>query len=243
MSLRSIPPGPPGGRGRGGGVPYRQAGLFASVSESDRKRVLGSGRRRSLPAKAPLYYQGDRVKSLCIIESGVVRTFYTNLDGHEFTIGFWGAGDIVGAPDLSGAGRRALSAVAQTQATIVELASDSLEGLCAEVPAFAVNLIRVLSFKVRWVSLAAANLSTKSAATRLDQLLLALSEISDDRLDDHRVRLGRIYTQSNLASMVGCSRQWLNVQLGELRSRGAVLPGGGGRRLVVDVARLREPRS
>lgn len=218
---------------------YKQGGLFAGLSVDEQERLVASSRSRTFAAGEFLYVQGDPVRCLYSVSRGVVRTFYTTVDGHEFSIGFWERGDIVGAPDLSGAARRALSAVAQRPTTVLEIGDGDLTQLCVDVPRFAVNLIRALSFKVRWASMAAANLGTKSATSRLKLLLIALGEMSQDRLDDHRVRIEKIYTQANLASMIGCSRQWVNVQMGELRRAGLVLPHRAGERLVVDLVRLR----
>jgi CRP/FNR family cyclic AMP-dependent transcriptional regulator len=180
--------------------------------------VLSFAQRRQFQAGATLYMTGDRSSTLYVLSEGIVRTYWTGAGGRELTVGIWLPGDLVGAPDVA-TGRRALSAAALRDVVAYEFAADSLRTATVEVPAFGWNLVLALSFKVRWVSMIAANLRTKDALTRLCELILMLGEVYGVRDRGGKVTLTRKFTQEELALMIGCTRQWTSRSLTALRQQ------------------------
>lgn len=183
--------------------------------------MLGFAQLRRFQAGATLYMTGDHSSSVYILREGIARTYWTGAGGRELTVGVWLPGDIVGAPDVA-TGRRALSAAALRDVTAYEFSTESLMAASAAVPAFAWALILALSFKVRWVSMIAANLRTKDALTRLCELIVMLGDVygEDDR--SGKITLSAKFTQEELALMIGCTRQWTSRSLTELRERNIV---------------------
>jgi CRP/FNR family cyclic AMP-dependent transcriptional regulator len=200
--------------------PYRQVDLLGGLTDADKPTVLEFAALVGFPSKGHLYRQGDRSSSIHLIKSGEVRTYYTGSNNSEFTIGIWSAGDLCGAPDIA-SGRRALSAIAQTAVEAYEFELDRLEQACLAVPPFGFQVIKALSFKVRWVSMIVGNVSTKDAKTRLCELLLALSSLIAEGEEDDFVVMRRV-SLGQLALMIGASRQWTTRAMTELRERGAV---------------------
>lgn len=200
---------------------YRQVDLLGCLTDAEKATLLDFATLLSFPRRSHLYRQGDPSTSIYLIKSGEVRTYYTGSKNHEFTIGIWSAGDLCGAPDIASA-RRALSGVAQTDVESYRFELDALERACHAMPHFGFQIIKALSFKVRWVSMIVGNVSTKDAKTRLCELLLALGSLlsegdeGDDSAVMRRVSLGQ------LALMIGASRQWTTHAMTELRERGAV---------------------
>lgn len=160
---------------------------------------------------------GDSSSTVYLLSEGIVRTYWTGAGGRELTVGVWLPGDIVGAPDIA-TGRRALSAAALRDVVAYEFSADSLRTASVEVPAFGWNLVLALSFKVRWVSMIAANLRTKDALTRLCELIVMLGDVYGER-DGGKVTLNQKFTQEELALMIGCTRQWTSRSLTALREQ------------------------
>jgi CRP/FNR family cyclic AMP-dependent transcriptional regulator len=159
---------------------------------------------------------GDPSSTLYIVSEGIVRTYWTGAGGRELTVGVWLPGDLVGAPDLA-TGRRALSAAALRDVVAYEFSPDSLRAASMGVPAFGWALVLALSFKVRWVSMIAANLRTKDALTRLCELIVMLGDVYGERDRSGKVTLTARFTQEELALMIGCTRQWTSRSLTSLR--------------------------
>lgn len=202
--------------------PYRQVDLLASLSPAERSKVLSYSQRRQFQAGATLYMAGDLSSSLYILSEGIVRTYAIGADGRELTVGVWLPGDIVGAPDVA-MGRRALSASALRDVVAYEFSAESLRTASTDVPGFGWALVQALSFKVRWVSMIAANLRTKDALERLCELIVMLGEVYGERDRGGRVTLTQRFTQEELALMIGCTRQWTSRSLTTLRRANVVM--------------------
>jgi CRP/FNR family cyclic AMP-dependent transcriptional regulator len=220
---------------------YKQIDLLGSLDNADRSVVLGFATPRRLRRGAHLYQQREPPRSVHVVTSGLVRTYYKGAGGEQFTIGLWSSGDLVGAPDLVGP-RRVLSALAHTDVETQEFTLDSFDQACRRVPAFGLEVIKALSFKVRWVTMIVANVTTKDARWRLCELLLVLSSLFAAEEDDDAALLVRKFSLGELGMMIGASRQWTTRAMGELRDLGAVRVVEGGY-LRVYPTRLREAMS
>lgn len=200
---------------------YRQVDLLACLTGAEKSTLLDFATLVSFPSRAHLYRQGDRSTSIHLIKSGEVRTYYTGSNNHEFTIGIWSAGDLCGAPDIAST-RRALSGIAQTAVESYQFELDALERTCVAMPHFGFQVIKALSFKVRWVSMIVGNVSTKDAKTRLCELLLALASLVSEGDEEEDSVVMRRVSLGQLALMIGASRQWTTRAMTELRGQGAV---------------------
>ncbi len=116
--------------------------------------------------------------------------------------------------------------------------SPPFDDACRRVPDFGVEVIKALSFKVRWVTMIVANVTTKDTRSRLCQLLLAFGSLFGAE-DDDDILLLRKFSLGDVGMMIGCSRQWTTSTMGELRDLGAVPVVEGGY-LRIHPARLRE---
>ena len=206
--------------------PYRQVDVLASLSPDERAKVLAYAQRRQFQAGATLYMTGDHSATLYILSEGIARTYWTGAGGRELTVGVWMPGYLVGAPDVA-TGRRALSAAALRDVVAYEFSAESLKAASQEVPAFGWGLVLALSFKVRWVSMIAANLRTKDAMTRLCELIVMLGDVYGDHSGE-KVTIATKFTQEELALMIGCTRQWTSRSLTELRQRKILAMGEHG---------------
>lgn len=215
----------------------KQGNPLERVPAAERSELLALSRRLTFKRDALLFRQGEPGSAFFIVDSGTARTFFTAGDGSEFTIGFWKSGDLCGTADMA-AERRALSAVAETKVVAYEFAPADLGRLMAQCPMFCQELFRALSFKIRWTSMIAANLATKSASQRLAEILRALAEIDGTAARGGRIVLNRRFSQEELALMAGCTRQWVSQQMAVLRQRGALSTTTPDGRWVIDPARL-----
>ncbi len=79
----------------------------------------------------------------------------------------------------------------------------------------------VLCFKLHWLSILFQVHGTEQVQHRLVKLLLMLGDIYGEDGPEGTV-IKHSITQSNLASLVGASRQWTNKVLANLNARGLI---------------------
>jgi CRP/FNR family transcriptional regulator len=121
-----------------------------------------------------LYSQGDEGQSLYAVKSGSFRSFITNSDGIEQTIGFYLPGELMGLDSLQ-FGRYTCSIVALETGTVCDLPISHLKELCTEIPGLQAQLIRVLGKEITSDHDKILLLGHRSAKARMATFLLMLS--------------------------------------------------------------------
>ncbi len=232
MTLQASDPVLPRAKG------YKQPDLLGRLDSAELAAVLSFAKPCQFRRRSHLFRQGEQPMSVHVVTSGLVRTYYEGARREQLTIGLWSRGDLVGAPDLVGS-RRVLSALAHTDVETQEFTLDAFDHACRRVPDFGVEVIKALSFKVRWVTMIVANVTTKDTRSRLCELLLVFGSLFGAEDEDGGTLLLRKFSLGDLGMMVGSSRQWTTRTMGELRDLGAVRVVEGGY-LRIFPARLRD---
>lgn len=205
----------PGRRG------IRQPNPLAHLSDEDLETVLNRARRCRIRSKHLLFRQGDRHRGIFLIQSGVVRTYYTSPAGREITLAYWQPGNFVGGPDVFEDCVHMWSGITVRDTEVYHLRGPDLRELMAQIPDLALGMVEALVYKGRCFSSLVQLLGTHSVSGRLSQVLLALCDnygIPEGKgvvIDVH-------LTHEDLAHMVGASRQWVTTTLDRLQRKGIV---------------------
>lgn len=219
---------------------FRSVPLLARLAPADLKALAGKGRLRSFRSGVTIFGQGEPGVSLHVVVSGAVRINVLSDGGEEATLALLGPGECVGDLSLLDGRPRSASAVAaQTTRTLVVTRDDFARWLAAR-PKAALALLETLSLRVRRADEALADLAFLDLPHRLAKQLVALAlghpEVqAKGQREGIRLRI----TQSQLAAMLGVSRESVNKQLNAL-ARSGVLRLGRGSVTVLDVDGLEE---
>lgn len=200
----------------------RRSSLIDRLPAEARARVEAFGNKKSFGRGEVLFNQGDPHDGIVIIESGLIRSFYTAPTGREITLAYWLPGNFVGGPEIFDGDIHMWSAVAAKQSTVLHLPGAGLRELAREVPDLALALIDALSFKARCYSSLAQMLGTRSLSQRLAQLLLHLAQTYgfDEKESDGGVLIAAAFTHAEIANLIGATRQWVTISLNRLQKDG-----------------------
>ena len=114
----------------------------------------------------------------------------------------------------------AASAIALEPTEALTLPREQLRDLVASEPAIRDALLAALSGELRRLTTHVAELHFLDLTGRLAARLARLAEEHGERLADGAVRLDAPLTQSDLAAMIGATRQSVNKLLGEFEAEG-----------------------
>ena len=193
-------------------------------------------RKRMRPGESLFVQQSPHTHSY-IIQSGLIRTFYVSEAGREVTLGYWGTGDSVGGPALCGGGAHVWSAVANRESEVLAITGPVLANLAQSNMKVMNWIVNALEFKLRWLSILFQIHGTERVQDRLAKLLLMMADLYGEEVDGDVVISHQI-NQTDLATLVGASRQWTNKALARLREAG-VISIEGSRILLLDSKALR----
>ena len=195
--------------------------LLARLSEPDRARVLAQGRSRTLERGETVFRQGDPHTGIFLVESGLIRVFYTAPSAREITLAYWYPGNFVGGPEVFGGGTHVWSGSAARRSAVVALGGGELKRLIAQIPELGIGIIEGLVFKGKCYSALAQMLGTRSVTERLSMLLRSLCQLYGIEEADG-IFIGAAFTHEDLAHMVGATRQWVTMTLRRFQQQGVL---------------------
>ncbi|CAN7453887.1 Crp/Fnr family transcriptional regulator [Bradyrhizobium sp. LjRoot220] len=206
------------------GAVTRQQSLIGRLPSAARERVERHGRKQSYLRGEILFLQGDVHDGIVIIESGLVRSYYTAPSGKEITLAYWLPGNFVGGPEIFDGGVHVWSAVAAKNSTVTHLPGAGLRDLARDVPDLAIEIIEALSFKARCYSSLAQMLGTRSLSQRLAQVLLHLANTYgfDEEAGDGGIVIAAAFTHAEIANLIGATRQWVTISLNRMQKEGVL---------------------
>jgi len=189
--------------------------LFAHGSRTMLEHLAGTLRRRRFRRGEVIMHQGDPGDSLHIVAAGAVKILLPSAEGEEAIIATLRPGDYFGELALlDGAPRSATATALEASDTLVLPRSVFVE-LLDTLPGLRDALFAGLAHELRRLTGHVEELHFLDLAGRLAMRLTRLArETSPDAHGE--IRLGWPYTQSDLAAMIGGTRQSVNRLLSEL---------------------------
>jgi CRP-like cAMP-binding protein len=174
---------------------------------------------------AQLFAAGDDADGLRIVVSGQVRLWIADREGREFTLDFAEAGDVFGEIAVLDGLARSTAATAQEATRCLFLPAGAVDAALETDPALARHLIHALCEILR------RNVGTISgfAFSGLDaRLARSLYDLAHDHaeISDRSARFTRRFSQTDLAHLLGVTREAVNKKLRALEHDGLVRRSG-----------------
>jgi len=205
----------------------RDVPLLARLPEAELRALASRGRVRSYPPGAIIFREGGPGDSLHVVVEGSVRIVVLSATGEEATVALLGPGEFVGDLALLDGRPRSASAIASLPTKTLVVTRGDFKQWLSEQPRAALALLETLSLRVRRTDEALTDLAFLDLPQRLAKRLLNLAasqaQAGARPVPPAGVRL-RI-TQSELASMLGVSRESVNKQLNQFARQGWIALG------------------
>jgi CRP-like cAMP-binding protein len=187
-----------------------------------------------------VFARGDAGRDVYLVVAGCVRLSVFSADGRLLSFKHANAGDVFGEIAALDNGSRTADAVTLTRVVAMALAQERLQNLIASNPRVARAAIAWLCRRLRETSEQVKTIALHSVEVRLARYLLSRLAPLDGT---DRARGTGIWatiepglSQSEIASLIGASRQKVNAALGFLEQTGAIARKG--RRIACDPAML-----
>ncbi len=189
--------------------------LFGHASDSMLDSLASRLRRRRFRRNEVIFHQGDPGDSLHIVGAGAVKIVLPSAEGEEAIIATLRPGDFFGELALLDGAPRSATATALEQSETLALPRAIFSELLDTVPGLRDALLVGVARELRRVTNHVEELHFLDLAGRLAMRLTRLArEAAPDT--EGGIRLDWPYTQSDLAAMIGGTRQSVNRLLSEL---------------------------
>lgn len=199
----------------------RSLPLFEGLSDKWLRYLAAGSWLRQFRQGETICYQGDPGFTCHIVVRGKARIFLIGEEGRELSVRILGPGEIFGEMALLEDLPRLANVEALEETQTLELQHRVLLRCLSESPALALNLLRVLSARLRLSTIESEEFASLTVVERLIRQLAKLAEWSGKPVAGG-VRITLPMTQQDLAAMVGASRESVNRALIQLRRQGQV---------------------
>ncbi len=217
----------------------KQVPLFDGLKDAEFEALAKDFVQLQFHSGEMVFQQGDPGEALYLIESGQVRIFVAGDEGQESSVNLFGPGDVFGELAVIDDLPRSASVTAMDMTVVHRLTRAAFRDHMRRAPQLALNFMRALSVRLRYSTQQMGNLALLDVPSRLARKLIELAE-THGVSDPQGTRLNLTLTQSDLASLIGTTRESINKALGTFKRRGFIHAPPQGPIIITDLEALRE---
>lgn len=199
----------------------RRCRLFSHVDEQALNRLVSRMRLRRFHRHEVIFHGGDVGDSLQVVASGGVKITLTSAEGDEAIITALKPGDFFGELAILDGHPRSTTATAIDATETLALPREAFRQLLAEDHQLVEALLTALAQELRRLTGHVEELHFLDLAGRLAMRLVHLARDADPQRAT-QVRLDWPFTQSDLAAMIGGTRQSVNRLMSSLIEDGLI---------------------
>jgi CRP/FNR family cyclic AMP-dependent transcriptional regulator len=206
----------------------KEMNVFRDLREADLMAMVDDLRLREYEKDDLIFRQGDESREIYFVLKGKVRVYKISPAGVETSIDIFSSNDVIGELAALDGRPRSATAKAITPVSLLAMAQERFTNHMRTQPGLALGLARVLAQKLRWTAAYAESIAQFDAAGRLLHIILLNSErYGIETVPGQQFVVDIGLNQTDLASMVGARREWVNRILSDWRKRGLLEFEGG----------------
>jgi len=195
--------------------------LFRSLSHEDASKLAGTTRAQRLRKGDVLFRKGDEGKSLYLIHRGKIKIVLPSRLGDEVILAVFSEGDFFGEMAVLDGTPRSADAVAMEDAELIVLDRSDFMGFLRNNQTAIEAVLHSLSMRLRKTDDILEDTCFLKISARFAKKLVELAEKFGRKSQDS-ILIDLDVTQSDLAGMVGATRESINKELRVLREKGLV---------------------
>jgi CRP/FNR family cyclic AMP-dependent transcriptional regulator len=196
----------------------QQVGLFAGLSADDLGALAANLQRRRYPRGQVVFRQGDPGASLYLIEAGSVKIVVSTPGGKTLTLRILGPRDFFGELSLLDGEPRSADAIVHEACRLLLLQREDFLRFIEARPGVAKSLLESVSRRLRYTTRQVQDAAFLDVPARLARVIVELAQAGPAGASAIAPRP----TQTELAEMVGATRESVNKVLGLYERQGLI---------------------
>lgn len=154
----------------------------------------------------PIFHQNDFGEYVFLVNKGRVRLFLISPGGEEKALAIIGENGILGECSLSQDSSYSTSAISASDVTLRRITRQDFVTFIAIEPEFLFQTLDMITKKYRLLCTQSLQLSYMKSLPRICALLVQLSQMYSEKIDDKKVQLTIQFTQQEMANLLGTTR-------------------------------------
>jgi CRP/FNR family transcriptional regulator len=195
--------------------------LFYNLAEEDLKKIRGIAEDKLYDKGRAVFLEGGEAKGFYLVVDGKVKVFKVSMDGKEQTLHIYGPGNPIGEVPVFSGQQFPASAETLLKSHLLFFPKTAFIDLISKNPSLCLNMLAVLSRRLRQFTVQVENLSLKEVPGRLAAYLLYLAGDQDVA---ETVSLP--ISKGQLASLLGTIPETLSRILARMSNSGLIAVDG-----------------
>ncbi len=191
--------------------------LFRGLPKEQIDIILGMTIEKNFGRGETIFFEGDEAKGFYIVTGGQVKVFKMNPLGKEHILHIFGAGEPIGEVPVFHNQPFPASAEALVKSSLLYFQRRDFVNLIKEHPSVSLNMLALLSMRLRQFAGQIENLSLKEVPARLANYLIYVSE-EQDRTDTVQLSVSK----GQLASLLGTIPETLSRIFAKMSDEGLI---------------------
>jgi len=212
--------------------------VFSNLTMEQLQQVKALLRRKNFTAQSTLMLVEQAGEAVYFILSGTLKVHVEQKDGTDVIISILGPGEIVGELDLLDSGGRSANVVTLEETSLLWMDRASFKQCMQTMPVMVFNLACTLAARLRLANAQIQALAALDAECRVARQLLGFSDRYGRPQPNGDMHIPIRLTQSDIACMVGASREHVNKILVSYKERGYISVDSSYRITILDQAAL-----
>ncbi|AQS58316.1 Crp/Fnr family transcriptional regulator [Desulforamulus ferrireducens] len=195
--------------------------LFFGLSDEQLLEISQLILERSYKKGRIIFMEGEPGEAIYILKSGLIKLTKRLEDGREHILHFVHAGEVFAEVVLFDGGNYPATSEVQEDSVVGVLRNKDIERLISKNPVMAVEMLRIMSRRLRTAQEKVMNLALHDTARRLAFALLKMAEEHGIKNSQGTV-INMSLTNQELANLTGSSRETINRMLNSFKRAGAI---------------------
>jgi CRP/FNR family transcriptional regulator len=195
--------------------------LFSGLNEKELERVGKVALEKDFAKGQSVFVEGEEGTGFYIVSRGLVKIYKISMDGKEQILHIMGPGDPFGEVPVFSGQRFPANAETLTDSDLLFFPRHDFVDLIAHYPSLAMNMLSVLSARLRQFTIQIENLTLREVPARLAAYLIYVA----DR-DKQAKAVTLDISKGQLASLLGTVPETLSRALTNMKNNGLIQTQG-----------------
>ncbi|MDY6853638.1 MAG: Crp/Fnr family transcriptional regulator [Thermodesulfobacteriota bacterium] len=209
--------------------------LFEGLSKEQQKDLADIALKKNFKRGKDVFFEGDEGDGFYVVISGQVKIFKVSIEGKEQILHIFGPGEPFGEVPVFAGERFPANAKTIEDSRLLFFPRDAFVKLVKRNPSLALNMLAVLSCRLRRFTGLIENLSLKEVPGRLAAYLLYLYS-NEDKKDTLVLKISK----GQLASILGTIPETLSRILSKMSKEKLIRSDGSRSLQILDIEGLEE---
>jgi CRP/FNR family transcriptional regulator len=201
--------------------------LFRGLPWDQLEKIAQIAIEKTFNKGESIFSEGDEGHGFYVVAEGLVKIFKTSTEGKEHILHIFGSGEPCGAVPVFAGQQFPASAEAISETRTLFFSRSAFYALISRSPSLALNMLAVLSMRLREFTVKIENLSLKEIPGRLAAYLLHLAT---EQNSEDSVLLS--ISKGQLASLLGTTPETLSRSLARMSEESLIEVSGRSIRLL-----------